>query len=114
VSAATVTAWRYAEQDKRTAELRADIAQLAAARSLPTINAARKKLATHRGVSERVSRDLLAELPVKKRGRTAILKDATRYSITAQKADIEYARIHFVTPSQAFRELIAAHANSHT
>ena len=42
-------------------------------------------------------------------GRTAFLVDAVRYSITCQSADIEYARKHFTTPSQAFRELIAAH-----
>ena len=42
-------------------------------------------------------------------GRTAFLVDAVRYSITIQSADIDYARKHFTTPSQAFRELIAAH-----
>ena len=42
-------------------------------------------------------------------GRTAFLVDAVRYSMSIQTADIDYARKHFVTPSQAFRELIAAH-----
>ena len=44
-----------------------------------------------------------------KLGRRKILVDVVRYSISAQSADIEYAHQHFVTPSQAFRELIAAH-----
>lgn len=44
-----------------------------------------------------------------KAGRSAFLVDAYRTNLTVQQADVDYAKKHFVTPSQAFRELIAAH-----